>query len=1061
MKAGVSGGLSRRITYGTLALFLVLGVLLAAAELVVHRQYASLSDGLNGRIERLNLLQDTEREFLESVSYLRAYAAYEREDLYRQKMSARDGYDRLFRALNEAYAAETSGGAESVRELAQLNERFDRYSITALSLIQADDAEALADLSASEGSSLVRRMEAAFSSLVNQEREQIESLTDRVRTLGRAILIVPALALAAALGAAMLLIRYLRRAFIAPVVDAESAVGRIERGEIVELAGAARQDEIGSLLGGIGRMAEGIRSRQHALEDNLVQMEEQREELEAQNDELEAQNEQILEQRGRLERTLERLTRREAQLEAINAYQRSLVGLTDLGDFLEQAIGQLLSVTGRDAGMLVMRGEAAEDRGASNRHTGGTDEENVRRSILDRFGEQGYEVLYSGGYPLSAEEFGGEPAGPALQAIRTNRPIARRRPLSGAERGAHGAYETAVDTYYPVYDGGGEERPAGFLLLTLYGDRSAEEGEEELADGLIRQFIGALFAQLTQAQRQRQSREMERLNRELEREKRNLSDQRDSTQQVVDSIHEALIVCSPGGEILMCNRITGELLDPIFRTGRNFADTMDEMNEKLGIGGDGGERIRGVLESGLDGGRARYAFEPPGRPAKYFEVYVQRIEDAVWGDVRLFVFRDRTEEEETNRLRDEFVSVVSHELRTPLASILGFAEIMLNRSVKPEKAQKYLSTIHGEAKRLSGLIGDFLDLQRIEAGKQTYRTLPLDLRTVTEDVAAQWDGRAGHAVRLSLPEGPCAVRSDADRLKQVLHNLLSNAIKYSPGASFVDCSIRLGSPSQADGSPEGDGRWIVEIRDYGLGIPDEAKPKLFGKFYRVDNSDRRQIGGTGLGLAIVKEMVEGLGGEIGFDSTLGEGSAFRFSLPALALAQTAGTVLILEDDEGLGRLIEEAFLGEGRRVSRFSEAETALLALEQGRAEGVPDLCVVDLVLAGELGGWDFIRRLAADGELRRVPIAISSALDPPDGYAESESEKYLRKPFTVKELLALGQRLTGAGRDAGSLALPLPSEPMARASLEHHGLDVRKIEVESDFAIVEIRPDEGGERHE
>lgn len=1071
MSRAPSGGLSRRIAYRTLTFFLILGVLLGTAELTVHRQYASLSGELEERIEQMNLLRDTERAFLESVSYLRAYAAYERSDLQDQATSARADYDRLFGQLRLRSEEQSGGGKEEIGELEGLNADFDSYSLQMMRWVAAGEREQLAELSASQGSSLVRRMEAEFAGLVEQQRSRVIELTDRIRTMGRLVLIVPALALIAALAAAFLLIRYLRKAFIAPVVAAESAVGRIERGDFVDLGdGIRRDDEIGRLLGGIGRMAEGIRSRQSELENNLIQMEEQREELEAQNDELEAQNEQILDQRGRLEQTLQRLTQRERQLEAINVYQQSLVGLTDLNDFLERAIGQLLLVIERDAAMLVMRGGRRGDiSGDELRETSRDVEERdaIRgESIRSRFGEEGYEMLYSSGYPLAAlESFTGEPAGPALQAMSANRPLTRRRPVSGAEVGAHGAYAVAIDTYYPVYNGDGEDRPAGFLLLTTYGDRPMSEGEEELADGMIRQFLGALFAQLTQAERQHQSREMERLNTELEREKSNLLAQRDATQQVIDSIYEALIVCSPSGEILMSNRVTAELLDPSFSVGADFAEAAEKLNRRYGMTSDAGQRIRAALNDGLNGSKARYTFDPPGRTPRYFEVYVQRIEDVVWGDVRLFVFRDRTEEEETNRLRDEFVSVVSHELRTPLSSILGFAEIMLHRTVKPERAQKYLSTIHGEATRLSGLIGDFLDLQRIEAGKQTYRMLPIDLKALTQDMAAQWDGRSGHAVRLHLPQEVCAVRSDGDRLKQVLHNLLSNAIKYSPGREHVDCSIRYesagerGSGLQPDAGPgsstEIAGRWVVEVRDYGLGIPEEAKPKLFGKFYRVDNSDRRQIGGTGLGLAIVKEMVEALGGEISFDSVLGEGSTFRFSLPLLRLPSPAGTVLVLEDDASLGRLIEDSFAGEGFGVCRFDEAESALLALEASKEQGAPLLYIVDLSLAGDLNGWDFIRRLAGDGNLRQVPVIVSSALDPPVGYAESEAEKYLRKPFSVRELLELGRRLTQTPLGALSIALPLPSEPLARAALRTNGLDARQIEVRPDFAMIEVRTDE------
>ncbi|MDO3411378.1 ATP-binding protein [Saccharibacillus sp. CPCC 101409] len=1082
---GVKSGLARRIAYGTLALFVVLGALLAAAELAVHRQYTDISDELEERIERLNLIRDTERSFLESVSYLRAYAAYGRGDLESEALAAQREYERLsarmgaiwnpgepewgagsnFAAEGEQVTDDLNAGADS------LNARYAQYFQRTMDLIGTGDTEASAELSAAAGTPLIRKMEAEFAGRIERERDRVQVLGADSRLVSRSVLLVPIFGMAAALIAAAVLIRYLRRAFVLPVLRAEAAIGRIEQGEDAQLGLDAESapDEIGSLLGGIGRMAEGIRSRQRELEENLRLGEEQQEELEAQNEELEAQNEQILDQRREMERMLDRLTRREAQLEAINSYQRSLVGLTDLGEFLREAIGQLIVVTGRDAAMLVMRRDAvpaeagAEEADGAAREPSGNrpDKAPAASAAPDRF-----DMLYSSGYPDSADVRGfdaAEPAGAARQAMEANRLLVRRRPVSGAERGAHGAYETAVDAYYPVYDGSDPGRPAGFLLLTGYGDLPAEAGEAELTEGLVRQFIGALFAQLTQAERQRQSRELERKSAELEQEKRNLREQRDSTQQVIDSIHEALVVCAPDGEILLCNRITAELLDPVFRPGRNFADAMDALNESLGMETGAGERIRNALSLGLSETRARYAFEPPDRPARHFEVYVQRIDDAFWGDVRLFVFRDRTEEEETSRMRDEFVSMVSHELRTPLSSILGFAEIMLNRTVKPDKARRYVETIHGEAVRLSGLIGDFLDLQRIEAGKQNYRLLPLDLKPLAEDIAAQWDGREGHRIRLNLPDGVCAVRSDGDRLRQILHNLLSNAVKYSPGQERIDLDIR----------GEG-GRWIVEVRDYGLGIPEEAKPHLFGKFYRVDNSDRRQIGGTGLGLAIVKEMVEGLGGTIAFESEFGSGSAFRFELPVLELPDTAGAVVVLEDDESLGRLIEEAFSeswgadGQGVPVLRFAEAEEALLALEQSAGGRAPGLCIVDLELAGELDGWAFIRRLGGEEGARQAPVVISSALDPPDGYAESEREKYLRKPFTVRELLELGRRLTSApGGEAGpdapgpgeiKLALPAPSEPLARASLEEHGLEVRRVEVKGDFAIAEIgTEDEGG----
>jgi PAS domain S-box-containing protein len=233
---------------------------------------------------------------------------------------------------------------------------------------------------------------------------------------------------------------------------------------------------------------------------------------------------------------------------------------------------------------------------------------------------------------------------------------------------------------------------------------------------------------------------------------------------------------------------------------------------------------------------------------------------------------DITERKEMERMKDELVSTVSHELRTPLASLRGFTELMLKRTFTPDKQREFLSIIHDESLRLTALINDFLDLQRIEAGQQTYDFADLALPPLLREVVAVFNSGDGqHYLRIDVPDSLPLVRIDTSRLQQVLTNLLSNAIKFSPHGGTVTVGA----------SVEGD-MLKVWVKDQGIGIPPEAQQNLFSKFFRVDNQDTRSIGGTGLGLALVKEIVKAHSGRVWVESTVGKGSTFFFTLSVAA-----------------------------------------------------------------------------------------------------------------------------------------------------------------------------------
>ncbi|TCI41541.1 histidine kinase [Exiguobacterium sp. SH3S2] len=256
----------------------------------------------------------------------------------------------------------------------------------------------------------------------------------------------------------------------------------------------------------------------------------------------------------------------------------------------------------------------------------------------------------------------------------------------------------------------------------------------------------------------------------------------------------------------------------------------------------------------------------------HLQVYAESIyrDETLHGT--MLVLRDVTAETEIDRMKSELVSTVSHELRTPLSSIYGFTELMLERNLKDSRRELYLKTIHDEAKRLSYLVSDFLDLQKMEAGKQTFEWEHVDLYTLARDSITFYQETTDlHHIHLDADSAQdFHIEADLGGMQQLLGNLLSNAIKYSPEGGNVLVSLeRI------------DDQVVIKVRDNGIGIPSSALPNLFGKFYRVDNSDRRKIGGTGLGLAICKEITKAHEGHLHVESIYGEGSTFICELPTL------------------------------------------------------------------------------------------------------------------------------------------------------------------------------------
>jgi signal transduction histidine kinase len=246
---------------------------------------------------------------------------------------------------------------------------------------------------------------------------------------------------------------------------------------------------------------------------------------------------------------------------------------------------------------------------------------------------------------------------------------------------------------------------------------------------------------------------------------------------------------------------------------------------------------------------------------------------------RIWVVTDVTREREADRLKSEFVSVVSHELRTPLTSILGYTELLLAREFAPKDQKEFIKTVYDEASHLSQIVEDLLGVTRLESGKVKLNQWVVSVRQLFNEVIAQINIHLSsrHRLVIDLPSQIAPAYIDRDKVKQILFNLLTNAVKYSPKGGEIVLSVR-----ETEELPDGHtpGRWLlVTVSDQGIGIAEEDLPRIWERFFRVDNSNTRRIGGTGLGLSIVRSLVELHGGRIWVTSAIGKGSTFSVTLP--------------------------------------------------------------------------------------------------------------------------------------------------------------------------------------
>jgi signal transduction histidine kinase len=373
----------------------------------------------------------------------------------------------------------------------------------------------------------------------------------------------------------------------------------------------------------------------------------------------------------------------------------------------------------------------------------------------------------------------------------------------------------------------------------------------------------------------------------------------------------------------------------------------------------------------------------------------------------LRALRYATERKRLERLKDEFVSTVSHELRTPLTSIAGSLGLLVGNAVGklPEPMARLLSIAHTNSQRLTRLVDDILDIEKMEAGRVVFNFKRVEVRPLVEQVIEANRAYAeGYGVRMRLEDAstdPAAdVRADPDRLFQVVTNLLSNAIKFSPTDNEVVIAIF-----------KENGLVRFTVRDHGPGIPVDFKPLIFEKFAQADARDARQKGGTGLGLSIVKQIVDRLNGKVGFADAPDGGTVFSVELPCwdhvASLAVDRGAkpeairLLLCEDDLDAALTVREKLGQVGFAVDFAYSVDDAFASAAAIQYRAI----LVDIQLP-DGDGINLIVRVRELSQYRDTPIIVISA-DIGRGRDDLRSSKlnvldWLNKPVDFDRLMRL-----------------------------------------------------------
>ena len=409
--------------------------------------------------------------------------------------------------------------------------------------------------------------------------------------------------------------------------------------------------------------------------------------------------------------------------------------------------------------------------------------------------------------------------------------------------------------------------------------------------------------------------------------------------------------------------------------------------------------------------RAHVQVVNPGDPSQGGTIWI--FEDITGRrEIELALSAARDAAEAASNAKSAFLANTSHEIRTPLNGLLGLARLAMHSDLDEARRQLYLRQIVDSAQSLSAIISDILDLSKIEAGKITLEAVPFELRATLQAVVLAYQPLA-QAKDLSLslnvqPEVPHSVRGDPLRVRQILSNFITNALKFTEHGSV-----------EVRATMTRDGALRISVTDTGVGIGAETQARLFTPFMQADTSTTRRYGGTGLGLSICRELVLLMGGRLGVDSRVGEGSRFWAELPLPEAERGPPTpdtdwgraepfdgvrVLVVEDNP-VNMMIVVAMLEQwGIEVVQAVDGRSALIEVERSVSEGRPLALVLMDVQMPEMSGHETARLLRERHDAQALPIVALTAaalVSEREEALASGMNDFMTKPIDVKLLRA------------------------------------------------------------